>query len=207
VRPLAKGPAIELEQAEFFRTLSPERLARLRPRLRERSFAPQQMLYVEGAACDRLWIVRRGSVRLYKSSSKGQVLTLDLLTDRERIYDSADALERYYTGESLSVSRERARLDRARAEAQEMKNARERGDLVEGASLDRALIQLATLTSARVQAVPPAIAQQLAVESTPSGCERICAAAIRGALEDLASEGDAAVARLERKGKRKRRAA
>jgi phage terminase Nu1 subunit (DNA packaging protein) len=151
--------------------------------------------------------VRRGSVRLYKSSSKGQVLTLDLLTDRERIYDSADALERYYTGESLSVSRERARLDRARAEAQEMKNARERGDLVEGASLDRALIQLATLTSARVQAVPPAIAQQLAVESTPSGCERICAAAIRGALEDLASEGDAAVARLERKGKRKRRAA
>jgi CRP-like cAMP-binding protein len=51
------------------------------------------MLYVEGAPCDRLWIVRRGSVRLYKSSPKGQVLTLDLLGPGE-IFGAVSALER-----------------------------------------------------------------------------------------------------------------
>jgi CRP/FNR family transcriptional regulator len=49
----------------------------VKPRLVERGFARHQVLYLEGTPAERLWIVRRGCVRLYKSSRRGQVLTLD----------------------------------------------------------------------------------------------------------------------------------
>ena len=84
--------AIELEQTELFRSLPPERRARVKPRLVERSFARQQVLYLEGAPADRLWIVRRGGVRLYKSSRRGQVLTLDQLGPGE-MFGAVSALE------------------------------------------------------------------------------------------------------------------
>jgi CRP-like cAMP-binding protein len=77
--PRAEAAAIELENTELFRSLSPAALARVRPRLVERSFARQQVLYVEGAAADRLFVLRRGAVRLYRGSPRGQVLTLEAL--------------------------------------------------------------------------------------------------------------------------------
>jgi CRP/FNR family transcriptional regulator len=64
----------------------------LKPRLLERSFARQQVLYLEGAPADRLWVVRRGSVRLYKSSRRGQLLTLDALGPGE-MFGAVSALE------------------------------------------------------------------------------------------------------------------
>lgn len=84
--------AIELERTELFRSLSAERLARVKPRLVERSFARRQLLYLEGAPADRLWIVRRGAVRLFKSSRRGQVLTLDRLGPGE-MFGAVSALE------------------------------------------------------------------------------------------------------------------
>ncbi|MEB2345519.1 MAG: Crp/Fnr family transcriptional regulator [Deltaproteobacteria bacterium] len=76
-------PEAALQGVELFRVLSPERLARLRPRLREKSFQRQQVLYFEGSPADRLWVVRTGQVRLYKSSSDGQLTTLDVLAEGE----------------------------------------------------------------------------------------------------------------------------
>lgn len=73
------GPEIDIEKAELFRTLGTERLARLRPVIRERRFGRQQVLYFEGAEAERFWVVARGEVRLYKSSPGGQITTLDVL--------------------------------------------------------------------------------------------------------------------------------
>jgi CRP/FNR family transcriptional regulator len=81
-----------LRDVELFRTLAPERLARLRPRLREKPFRRQQVLYFEGSPAERLWVVRSGQVRLYKSSSKGQLTTLDVLAEGE-IFGILSALE------------------------------------------------------------------------------------------------------------------
>jgi CRP/FNR family transcriptional regulator len=86
------GSAIDLERTELFRALSPERLARVKPKLVERSFARQQVLYVEGAPAERLWVVRRGRVRLYKGSRRGQLLTLDALGPGE-VFGAVSALE------------------------------------------------------------------------------------------------------------------
>jgi len=77
--PRPPEPADDLQQAELFRALSPARRARLRPRLREKAFERQHVLYFEGSAADRLWVVRAGQVRLYKSSSNGLLTTLDVL--------------------------------------------------------------------------------------------------------------------------------
>jgi CRP-like cAMP-binding protein len=81
-----------LREVELFRILPQERLQRLRPRLRERSFERQQVLYFEGSPADRLWIVRTGEVRLYKSSSNGQLTTLDVL-GRGEAFGVLSALE------------------------------------------------------------------------------------------------------------------
>jgi CRP/FNR family transcriptional regulator len=86
------GPEIALETTEFLRVLSRERLARIKPMLVEKRFRPRQVLYFEGHRADRLWIVRSGEVRLYKSSPNGQLTTLDVLGPGE-IFGAVSALE------------------------------------------------------------------------------------------------------------------
>lgn len=93
----------EIRKAEFFRALSPDRLARIEPLLRERRFKRHQVLYFEGAACERLWVVRSGEIRLYKASQNGHITALDVLrageifgavspSEQERYTSSAEAL-------------------------------------------------------------------------------------------------------------------
>lgn len=86
------GPAIALEKAELFRVLSAERLRSLQPHVQLGRFDRQQVLYFEGSPADRLWIVRSGQVRLYKSSANGQVTTLDVLGPGE-VFGAVAALE------------------------------------------------------------------------------------------------------------------
>jgi CRP-like cAMP-binding protein len=71
--------AIEIEQAEFFRALSAQQLARAKALVNEKRFERGNILYFEGSDADRLWVVREGEVRLYKSSARGDILTLDVL--------------------------------------------------------------------------------------------------------------------------------
>jgi CRP/FNR family transcriptional regulator len=83
---------IELEEAEFFRSLEPGTLARLQSQLVERSFARGRALFFEGQQADYLWAIRRGKVRQYKSSSDGRITTLEVLGPGE-IFGAVSALE------------------------------------------------------------------------------------------------------------------
>jgi CRP/FNR family transcriptional regulator len=83
---------IELEKAEFFRAVAPERLAALRSVLRESLFAPRLVLFSEGDPAEALWAVRRGRVRVYKSSPDGVITTLETLGPGE-IFGALSALE------------------------------------------------------------------------------------------------------------------
>lgn len=84
---------IDIKKAEFFRALSPERLERVRPQVREKTFDRQRVLYFDGAEADRLWVVRQGEVRLYKSSRSGRITTLDILGPGE-VFGAVSAIDR-----------------------------------------------------------------------------------------------------------------
>lgn len=93
-----------LEEAEWFRALTPELLSRTRPHLRERLFYRQRVLFREGEPATALWVVRRGAVRLHHVSAAGRSMTLETLgpgqvfgalsaLDEERYPMSAEALD------------------------------------------------------------------------------------------------------------------
>jgi CRP/FNR family transcriptional regulator len=86
-------PLADVAHAEILRVLSPERRARLAPLVHESRLHPKRALYFEGAAADRLWIVREGRVRLYKASPSAQVTTLDVLGPGEA-FGALTALEK-----------------------------------------------------------------------------------------------------------------
>jgi CRP/FNR family transcriptional regulator len=72
-------PEIQLEEAEFFRALAKERLDRVRTLLVLKRFDRHAVLFFAGQPADHLWVVRRGEVRLYKSSVDGRLATLETL--------------------------------------------------------------------------------------------------------------------------------
>jgi CRP/FNR family transcriptional regulator len=95
---------VQLEKAEFFRALGAERLARVRPLIRERRFARQELLYVEGQSAESLWVLSSGAVRLYKTSPDGRVTTLEVLQPGE-IFGAVSALdEATYPASAEAVS-------------------------------------------------------------------------------------------------------
>ena len=81
-----------LEEAEFFRALSPEQLAQVRPRVALRRLARGQVLFLEWQPADHLWAVCSGEVRLYKTSSDGTVTALELVGPGE-IFGAVSALD------------------------------------------------------------------------------------------------------------------
>lgn len=83
---------VALEQAELIGSLGPEQLVRVRALLHERRFAKQRSLYFEGDPADSLWILHRGSVRLYKSSPSGRTTTLETLGPGQ-IFGAVSALD------------------------------------------------------------------------------------------------------------------
>lgn len=100
----ARPREVALEQAELFRALAPETLARVRPHLRERAFYRHRVLFREGDRAASLWVVRRGAVRIYHVSGDGRPTTLETLgpgevfgalsvLDEDAYRVSAEALE------------------------------------------------------------------------------------------------------------------
>lgn len=83
---------IELERAEFYRALPPERVANVRSLLVEKRFSRQQVLFFEGEPATAVWTVRRGEVRLYKSSPGARLTTLESLHPGE-VFGALPALE------------------------------------------------------------------------------------------------------------------
>lgn len=94
----------EIQKAEFFRALSADRLARIEPLLCERRFKRHQVLYFEGDACDRLWVVRRGEIRLYKASHNGRITALDVLRPGEIFGAISPQEQPRYTSSAESLS-------------------------------------------------------------------------------------------------------
>jgi CRP-like cAMP-binding protein len=70
---------VALERAEFFRALAGPLLSRVQGLVREQRFAAHTTLFVEGQPAEALWAIRRGGVRLYKTSPDGRVTTLETL--------------------------------------------------------------------------------------------------------------------------------
>lgn len=83
---------------------------------------------------------------------------------------------------TLTLTGERARLARAQAEAQEMKNAQARGELVAAEDVTRAWSDLLRTVRSRVLAVPSRLRQSLALDAaTAEGIDR----ELRAALAEL----------------------
>jgi CRP/FNR family transcriptional regulator len=98
------APEIELERAQFFRVLGPDLLDQVRPLLLEGRFYRQRVLFFEGQPATHLWLVRRGEVRMYKSSRDGRITTLETLRAGE-IFGPLSALdEETYPASAEGVS-------------------------------------------------------------------------------------------------------
>jgi CRP/FNR family transcriptional regulator len=95
---------VELEKAEFFRALPPDRRSQVRSVLREKRFTRQRVLFFEGQPAEFLWVVRQGEVRLYKSSADGRITTLEALGPGE-MFGAVSALdEDIYTASAEAVT-------------------------------------------------------------------------------------------------------
>jgi CRP/FNR family transcriptional regulator len=95
---------VELEHAEFFRALPPERRSQVKSVLREKRFTRQRVLFFEGQPAEFLWVVRRGEVRLYKSSADGRITTLEALGPGEMFGAVSSLDEDVYTASSEAVT-------------------------------------------------------------------------------------------------------
>jgi CRP-like cAMP-binding protein len=89
---VSKDVRFTLQEAEFFRALTPNQLERVLPQVRERSFERAKVLYFAGTPADSLWCVKTGEVRLYKSSSDGRITSLEILGPGE-VFGAVSALD------------------------------------------------------------------------------------------------------------------
>ena len=83
---------VALEEVEFFRSLSPDRLQLVRQQLRERRYPRRKALFREGQPAEFLWALRAGEVRILKTSGDGRVLALETIRPGE-IFGAVAALE------------------------------------------------------------------------------------------------------------------
>ncbi|MBI4431938.1 MAG: Crp/Fnr family transcriptional regulator [Candidatus Omnitrophica bacterium] len=71
--------SIAIEQIPFFQGLSEKELSAVKTCLREKSFKKGQSLFMEGAACERVFFVRSGRVKLFRTSPSGREQILETL--------------------------------------------------------------------------------------------------------------------------------
>jgi terminase small subunit / prophage DNA-packing protein len=89
--------------------------------------------------------------------------------------------------EALNLARERARLARAQAEAQETKNRVDGGGLIPLGDVEFGLTALLSGVRTRLLAVPAKVAAEVAAESSPAICHDTIERAVHEALEQIAS--------------------
>lgn len=70
---------MNLKEAPLFEGLSMSELKRVEDCLREVSFGRNEILFNEGAGCERVYIVRSGRVKLYRMAASGREQTLETL--------------------------------------------------------------------------------------------------------------------------------
>jgi len=79
------------------------------------------------------------------------------------LYDSSEALARIYGDTSNNAMKERARLDHHRANLEEMREAKMRGDLVDFDAIVEQVSKMIATARAKLLALPQRVAQSLAV--------------------------------------------
>ena len=71
---------ISLNNIPLFKGLSPAEQADIRKCLRERKFEKGEVLFLEGKACERIFIILEGRVKLYRMASSGKEQVLETLS-------------------------------------------------------------------------------------------------------------------------------
>lgn len=108
---------------------------------------------------------------------------------RVKVFDAPTALRALLVGSGgLDAQQERARFDRARSEAQEMKNAQRRGELVEGSAVVRTWSAKAVIVKNRLRALPAQAAATIP-GVTPAVAKKL-AVLVDRALTDLADDAE-----------------
>lgn len=72
--------------------MAPSRLEQVRLQVRERAYLRRKVLFREGQPAEFLWAVRRGEVRIVKTTPDGRVMTLETIHPGE-IFGAVAALE------------------------------------------------------------------------------------------------------------------
>lgn len=65
----------------FFKELSAEELVRVKDCLREKSFQKGELLFTEGASCERVFFVKSGKVKIFRMSEAGREQVLETLNE------------------------------------------------------------------------------------------------------------------------------
>ncbi|MBW2053498.1 MAG: DUF1441 family protein [Deltaproteobacteria bacterium] len=89
----------------------------------------------------------------------------------------------------LVLNEERARLAKEQADAQELKNAQLRGQLIPAADVAEAWSKIVVAVKQHVLALPSRLAQMLETVETRAGKQAIMEAEVKKALEALADHG------------------
>lgn len=87
-----RDPQVKIEETEFFRSLTPQRLEQVRLQVRERRYPTRKMLFREGEPAEFLWALRAGEVRMLRTTNDGRVLALETIKPGE-IFGAVAALE------------------------------------------------------------------------------------------------------------------
>ena len=70
---------VEIKDIPFFQGLSKQELEPLRSCLIEKSFEKGEILHFEGASCTRLFFIRSGRIKIYRTSSSGRDQIFEML--------------------------------------------------------------------------------------------------------------------------------
>lgn len=70
---------LTIKDIPLFQSLSPSELDSVQTCLREKSFRKGEFLFMEGQCCERVFIVRSGRVKLFRTASSGREQTLETL--------------------------------------------------------------------------------------------------------------------------------
>lgn len=74
-----KSSSISPQDINLFRGLSPSELAGVKACLHEKSFQKGDLLFLEGQQCERIFIVKSGRVKVFRTASSGREQILEIL--------------------------------------------------------------------------------------------------------------------------------
>lgn len=107
----------------------------------------------------------------------------------ERRFDSLEALGALLAGERLDYTAERARLAKEQADAQELKNAELRGELLPRADHEEVVISLASAVALRLDALPSKAGPEVRATGSDAEAEAVLRTFLDEAAVELADLG------------------